>query len=550
MANKKTKNIETQSTQQSYSQQSQQQLSPPQDQPKSEFLQMYDAFLQTYQTFNNNQQNQPSLVFDFNAFNTATTNRVYDSTGKKYSKENMRTYFANPEKYEKQIRECSIYLYNSIQEYKHLIDYMAKMLTHDYILIPDNIVELNKSKNSKKMIDSFYENLEFIDNYNIKSKLSTISPVLLREDIYFGYERSDGDNYIWQRLPNQYSRLLGWDEFGCLTFEFDFSYFGKNGLNLEYFDKEFTKKYNAYKSGDSPRWQQLDDNAICFKFDPSVLYGLPYFSGIFTDLMGLEDYKDDQEETNRANNYKLIALEIPVFDKEKGINQYLITLDHVAEFVSNASKITPQKIGIFAFPGKSQAINLNNSNSHFEENIVNKAQNDLMTSAGVSKLIGNSEKTSVGLERSIQDDEATMFSILRQYELWFKKRLIMFNKNKKMWKLSMLNTTIYNVDKVFERYLKSSNAGLPKSLLIASMNMSQGDFIGLAKLENELGLVDDMLKVLPSSATTPGNIDDKGGNPGKKVEDKQDSGIVTDDLESNKNKTFVIEEDEELEEEI
>ena len=80
--------------------------------------------------------------------------------------------------------------------------------------------------------------------------------------------------------------------------------------------------------------------------------------------------------------------------------------------------------------------------------------------------------------------------------------------------------------------------------------MSQGDFIGLAKLENELGLVDDMLKVLPSSATTPGNIDDKGGNPGKKVEDKQDSGIVTDDLESNKNKTFVIEEDEELEEEI
>lgn len=537
MANKKTKNTE-----------SQQQPSHPQDQPKSEFLQMYDAFLQTYQTFNNNQQNQPSLVFDFNAFNTAATNRVYDSKATKYTKKQIRGYLEKPEKFEKQLRECSIYIYNYFQEYKHLVDYMSKMLTHDYILVPDNIAELGNSKNSKKLLDSFYKNLQFIENYNIKSKLSAIESVLIKEDFYFGYERSDGDNYVWQRLPSDYCRLLGYNENDVITFEFDFSYFGKQGLNLEYFDKEFEKKYNAYKSGNSPRWQQLDDNAICFKFDTSALYGLPYFAGLFTDLMGLEEYKDDQEETNRANNYKLIALQIPIYDKEKGINQYLITLDHVKEFLANAQKNTPEKVGVMCTPMKAEALNLNSTNTHFEENMVSKAQNDLMTSAGVSRLIGNSEKTSVGLERSIRDDEATMFSILRQYELWFKQRLKIFNGNKNIWKLSMLNITEYNRNEVFDRYLKSGNAGLPKSQLAACVGMSQSDLIGLSNLEKDLDLI-GMLDVLPSSNTQNTSKDDEGGRPEKKVEDKKDSGIVTDDNESNKGKNFVVEEEEELEEE-
>ncbi len=528
MANKNNKS----NTQQLPAQPIQQQ---PETQVKSDFLQAFDTFMESFNTFNNQNQS-PSLVYDFNAFNKATTNRTHDSIGSKYTKDQTRGYLAKPERFEKQIRDSSIYLYSSVHEYKHLIHYMSHMLTHDYILIPDN--NLNKTINDKKLLSSFYDNLEFIENYNVKEKLSAIETILVREDFYFGYERSDGDNYIWQRLPSDSCRLLGWDEFGCLTFEFDFSYFNKNGLALENFDSEFKTKFDSYKNNSKERWQQLSDNAICFKFDTSVLYGLPYFSGLFTDLMGLEDYKDDQEDSNRANNYKLISLQIPVWDKDKGVNQYLVSLDHVANFVSNAQRNTPTKFGIFASPMKTEVLNLNKS--EFEENIVSKAQNDLMTSAGVSKLIGNGGDTSMGLERSIQDDETVMFGLLRQYELWFKKRLRMFNGDKYRWKIFMPDISIYNKKEMFEMYLKSSNAGMPKSPLIASMNMSQADFISLANLENnQLNIVEELLVVLPSAATTSGN--DEGGRPGKAVLDKKDISLKAD--EANKSKTFEDDED-------
>jgi hypothetical protein len=511
-------------------------------QVQSEFLQFYDKFSEFYKTYTN--QNQPALVYDFNAFNKATTNRVYDSKGRKYTKEQMRGYLANPEKYEKQIRDCSIYLYNSVHEYKHLIDYMSKMLTHDYVLIPDNI---NRDLNDKKLINSFYKNLEFIEDYNIKYKLSSILSVLIREDFYFGYERSDGQNYVWQRLPSDYCRPLGWDEFGCVIFEFDFSYFGKQGLHLDNFDPEFRTRYDIYKADSSKRWQQLSDKAICFKLDTSVLYGLPYFAGIFTDLMGIEEYKDDQEDSTRANNFKLIALKIPVYDKEKGINQYLVTLDHIANFVNNAQKVTPEKVGVFAYPGEAEALNLNNN--QFDENSVTKAQNDLFTSAGVSRLIGNSEKTSMGLERSINDDEAVMFCLLKQYEVWFKKRLRMFNTDKYKWKLFFPEITRYNREEMFEMFLKAGNAGFSKSPIVSSMGYSQSDFISLADIENnQLNMVESMLKVLPSAATTAGN--DEGGNPGKAISNKADASIKGDDLQSNKNRSKTFEEeleDEELE---
>jgi len=501
---------------------------------KSEFLKAFQIFSdRLFAEFSNQYaQNQPPvLVYDFNAFNKATINRTFDSTGKKDTKERTRGYLAKPEKYEKQIRDVSIYLYNSIQEYKHLIDYMSKMLTHDYILIPDN---LDKDFNDKKILNSFWKTLQFIENYNIKSKLSSIESILVREDFYFGYERSDGDNYIWQRLPSDYCRILGFDEFGTIMVEFDFTYFNKRSLAIENFDLEFSAKYNIYKENGSMRWQQLSDKAICFKLDTSVLYGLPYFSGIFTDLMGLEDYKDDQEETNRANNYKLIALKIPIYDKEKGLNQYLVSLDHITQFVSNASRNTPERVGIFAFPGDAEALNLTSAtNSHFEENMVSKAQNDLMTSAGVSKLVGNSEKTSIGLERSIQDDEAVMFSLLRQYELWFKKRLKMFNK-RNSWKLVLPDISVFNRDKMFDKYLKSGNYGFPlKFFISACLNVSQSGLLGLAVLEEQLGLM-DLFKVLPSSATTPGGEGAESGRPEKNVVDKQDSTQIVDDLESGK----------------
>lgn len=332
------------------------QNSNPQQEPnpkiQTEFLECFEIYEQAKKKKDEESQ-KPYLLFDYNAFNQATnsTNRLYDSLPKKYTKANVRNYLANPEKFEKNVRELSVFLYVGSQEYKNFIDYRGKMLTHDYVLLPDGF--LGDDSNNKKLLNSFYLNLEFLENYNIKSKFSSIESILLREDVYFGYERSDGENYNWQRLPSNFCRIEGYDSYGCFTFSFDFSYFNNVGITTDNFDAEFKTKYDIYKSPKKDktdktdkRWQKLDPNkAICFKFDQSVLYTLPYLSGVFPQLMGLEDYKDVQEESTRAKNYKLITFEIPMkTGNDAKPDQFLVT--EPQKFHSNAKSNIPDGIGV------------------------------------------------------------------------------------------------------------------------------------------------------------------------------------------------------------
>lgn len=136
------------------------------DKLKSEFLEFYE----TFKKYKSQQEQQPILLFDVNAFTQGMTYRDKTSSSKKYSKKDIRRYLTNPEQFERQLREASIYLYNTCQEYKNLIYFMSRMLTHDYILFPDRII----IEDDNKILNSFYKNLEFIENYNIKSKLSDI----------------------------------------------------------------------------------------------------------------------------------------------------------------------------------------------------------------------------------------------------------------------------------------------------------------------------------------------------------------------------------------
>jgi hypothetical protein len=236
-------------------------------------------------------------------------------------------------------------------EYKNVVKHLSKLLIHDYVLIPTgNLYDIVSSKTKNiKFLKSFYANLEFVENYNIKSKLLDMEDIILREDVYFGYERSDGENYIWQQLPTNYSRILGWDAYGNYTMEFDFTYFTKSNVDVNNFDPEFKEKYFLYESNyQKYRWQKLSDKAIVFKMDKSVLYSLPQFSGIFCSVLGISDYLDLQEESSVASNYRLIHQKIPQnTDKDAVVNKFLIDDKAAVKFHNNIVKnVSGNHIGV------------------------------------------------------------------------------------------------------------------------------------------------------------------------------------------------------------
>lgn len=496
---------------------------------------MWSAYQQTQQS---QTQSEPTLVFNAHSFVDSIGNRINKSVQRKYSQEDIQRFLENPIKFEAAIREASNYLYSTCQEYKNLTRYFSKMLTFDNILIPDN-VSPDIYDDSDKIMKSFYKNLQFVNDYNIKYKLKLVTDILVKEDYFFAYEKSDGENYIWHRLPSNYCRVVGMDMTECYLFEFDFSYFNKENVSINNYDEDFKTKYNKYKSnGSKYRWQQLDQNKqICFKFDESVLFGLPLFSSMFDELFRLEDIKELQSNNLETDNYKLIHQKIPMDTKDSKPNKFLIDEVAAKAFHQNVRSNVPKGIGVTTTPMDLDSITLKSTNSA-EENIVAKQSSNLFTTAGVSQLLFNSEKSgAIGLNRSLDNDMSLMFSLLRQFEVWFKKRLKILNGKKYRWKLNFLDTTIYNRNQVIEQYLKIAQYGLPKVFITASLGISHGEMMGVNIIENKHLKMTEMMMPLSSSHTSSGKDSEESGAPSKSEELLSDKGIETRDNQGNDNRS-------------
>ncbi len=472
-----------------------------------------------------------NIHFDMsNYINSLDVGRRRNKGLKKYTKEDVMLFLRNPDNYEAALRQISNYLYNMCQEYKNLIKHYSKMLTFDNILLPD-IVNPKVYEDKKKLLNSFYKNLQFIQDYNIKYKLGKVTDILVREDVYFAYEKTDGENFVWHQLPSNYCRIKGMDKYECYKFEFDFSYFNKRDVDINNYPIEFRNKYNNYQIRKANRWQEISiENGICFKFDESVMFGLPHFAGLFDELFRLEDIKELNEINNKVDNFKLIHQKIPMkTDSNAKPHEFLIDDKFATGFHNNVKSNVPDGIGVATTPMELTPITLKRQDSHVED-IVSKELHNLMSGAGVSQILFNSDGA-VGLNRNLENTSTYMFPLLRQYATFFKKRLKMFNGKTYRWKIDFLYTTWYNQKDKIDQYLKNAQYGYNKFFVSASLGIDQGNMLGLTELENALDLTDKM-KPLSSSHTQNGD-ENTNHRPQKSENDLQDSGVRTRDDESN-----------------
>jgi len=494
-------------------------------------------FAEVWSIFQNNKR-QEVAQFSVDRFLQDVYSNSYQTTPtRKYKKSDIKKFLQNPSQYEAALREVGSHLYYSVQEYKNLIHYFSKMLTFDSVLVPDT-VDPTIYNNQKKILASFYDNLQFLQDYNLKYKLGLVTDVIVKEDLWFGYERSDGaGNYLWQRLPSNYCKMAGMDLFETYVYTFDFSYFDNKNVSLENYDSEFAEKYQKYRSNQVNRWQKLDGaKAICFKFDESVVFGLPSFSGMFEELFKLEEVKDLQETSNKVDNYKLLVQRIPMeTGKDVKAGNFLISETDAAKFHGGLRKNIPDGIGATTTPMEISAISLKSQNSG-EEDLVAKETRNLFATAGVSQLVFSSKDGgSIGLSMSVKNDSTIMFSLLRQYETWCRKRFKLKNgaSNKYRWKLNFLNITQYNKDEEFKKLIQSAQGGYSKLFVSASLGLTQSDHLGLTELEDTILNITEKMKPLVSSHTQNG----EGGKPPIDEGNLSENGAKQRDNSSNLNRS-------------
>lgn len=438
-------------------------------------------------------------------------NKEYSNLIKKYTKDEVVRFVETPERYQKQLRDISMFLYIKSPHYKRLCRYFSDMLTYDYIIEP---VKINPEKvNVNTLKNQYYKLLNFIDTMNIKHEFSKISKIVYREDVFFGYEHMMNNSYFIQKLPFELCKISSFDD-GCFNFAFDFSFFDRFIEKLDQYPSEFKKKYNKYRSDVSLRWQELDArNTICIKVNEEITeYCVPPFVGVFESVFDIEDFKALRKDRAEIGNYKVLVQKVPMNEKGDNVNDFLIDGNTVIDFHNRAVESLPPQVGMISSPMEIKDIDFEKDTA--DNDNVAKATRDYWGSAGVPEQLFSVDKTSsAGLDKSIQTDEQMSFTLLRQFERWLNRRVGFFNSSSN-FRVNMLDITTYNRQEFFDRIMAAVAVGVPaKTMACAAIGMTPSAVINMAFFENEvLGLPDKFIPVV--SAHTQSGSGSGSGSAG------------------------------------
>lgn len=443
-------------------------------------------------------------------------NNPTSPTFNKYTKSDIITYLSNPANYETQLRDAVIYIDGASTKFYRIIRYFASLSDLSYIVTPYNI-DVNNAK-VDQLTKNRIKTINFLRSMNIKTQGREMLTVAFREDVYYATCWVESESITMQQLPSQYCKIASIEGNVC-NVSFDFSYFNTNSALLDLYPKEFTTKYNAYlKDRRGMRWQDLDSpNSFAIKVNRDIKnYALPPLIGVLMSLYELEDYKSLKLTKTELENYAILVMKLGLINGE-----FELPYQKAKDFWSNLSKVLPEEIGTVLSPMDIEKIDFN-KNGAAEADRVEEAQKNIFTDAGVSTLLFNNEKASANaLEQSIKADQALTFAVVKSFEDALNRMLHAqsFGKN---FKITFIDSSPWNRDKMAEQYLKAATYGVPTiSAYCATVGLAPEDIESISFMENDMLQIHSKLKPLQSGNSMSGDAisADDSNTPGRPKEE-------------------------------
>lgn len=460
-----------------------------------------------------------------NLESTSETNPTYN----KYTKDQLVTYLGNPASYEKQLRKMSKYLFNISNYYRRLIQYFANMSTFSYTISPYGL-DRSKTVSANKFKKAYYSSVTAVELMNLPHEATKMFTIAFRDDVYYGYEWETNDSVAFQNLDADYCKISSIED-GVYNFAFDFSYFDSNQDKLPNYPPEFQTMYNTYKTNTQLyKWQELDSTkSICIKVNEHDYIPIPPFVSLFSALADIEDYRAISKNASETNNYKALAMEIPLGDN----GEFLIDYNDAKDFYDMMTNVLPPNIGAILTPMKLTDWNFEKSGVNSDTNEVAKAEATFFTTAGVNKILfgGGEDPSATTLNLCTVNDQMIVFAVMRQLERWVNRKLKSVSSSYK-FRINFLPVTHYNIAEMHERYLKDATYGIPtRTAALATAGYAGTDYESMTYLENEILDLGNGEMPLKSSNTQSGSAGDEGGRPtnASKGEGLSDAGNVSAD---------------------
>lgn len=429
-----------------------------------------------------------------------------------------------------QMREISNFFYNTSGIYSRLCRYMAYLYRYDWMVTP----YLNDMENEKvidKALDGFYEALTYLDNFGVKKFFGEVALKVIKNGCFYGYLIPTSTKMNIQELPANYCRSR-FTVNGRPAVEFNMKFFDEmfreasqrmKMLNL--FPKEFKKGYVLYKEGKLPPqfagdvsgWYLLETNNV-IKFNING-EDFPAFVSVIPAIIDLDEAQNLDRKKMAQELLKIIIQKMPL-DKNGDL---VFDIDEAQQLHNNAVNMLGKAIGVDVLTtfADVEVADMDNNRAASSRDDLLRVERSVYNEAGVSQMQFNTDGN-IALEKSILNDEASLFNLIVQFEEFLNKLVEKFNKNKKYnFKVQMLPTTIYNYKELSKLYKEHTQMGYSKMLPQIALGQAQSAILANAYFENDV--LDLAHLFIPPMTSNQMNVDslttlkgnDKGGDSDK-----------------------------------
>ena len=403
------------------------------------------------------------------------------------------------------LQQASMLLKATNGIYKRVLNLLAYMYTHDFMIYP---IEVDKIKNPSKMQKAYAEAAQYAEKLRLKHNSPWMKERVLEQGELFTYDIEDSTGMMVQEIPNRYCKITSVEN-DVLRYAINLNKL--NDGNIISFPKDIQLIYKRYKAGTldeskliDKHYYELGEKAAAFNLDRFASKGVPYYCTIFDDLMELEDMKDLKSQNAVIESIKLIHQKFPI-DKETGAS--LVDFDVITQY-HNATKSTlPSGTAVTTNPLDLQALYLSDSNSKIGSNVI-QARDAIYDSAGVnSELFNGNKSTTEAIAMGIIANNLVSKPLNSMIENWVNDKL----RRKKIggftWAIRLLDVTEFNKEKRINTAREGMAFGGSKLEYVATNGYTPLQGLSVLKMESMLGL-DELLVPQASSHTQSGK--DKG----------------------------------------
>ena len=274
----------------------------------------------------------------------------------------------------------------------------------------------------------------------------------------------------------------------------------------------------ATSSADSPGWYLLDPNAtvkfsITGKDEPFFIAATPY-------ILDLDAAQELDRKKMEQQLLKIIIQKMPL-DKN---GELIFDPEEARELHRNAVAMLGRAIGIDVLTtfAEVDVADITDKSTNTATDSLERVERSLFNAAGSAENLFNPDGN-LALDKSVSNDEATLYDLVLQFERFLNDVIRPHNKKSKKirYVVSILPTTVYNYKELAKLYKEHFSLGYSKFLPQLALGHSQSSIIANIRFENEMldlpTLFQQTVATPPKENTAPQKSGDKKEGSGNSV---------------------------------